>query len=307
MNGILTAVVVPIALALGLYPAGGVAAQAVIRPAASEVNTDPQRDVRNPSRNEAVWIPSGGVLMNGVMYVASGVRPHPVVLLLHGLPGNEENLDLAQSLRRSGFDVLTFHYRGSWGSPGQFTLGGGIEDGEAAYAFLQQPTTVAKYHIDLARAVVIGHSYGGFVAARVAAAHPTIRGMALIAPWSPAADTRQFQVPEAQFAVAAHAAFDDVDGRLGGYSAVDIAKDILQPGKDWRLESTAPAFRNLPMLVLVAKHDSPDDQASALIAALRKAGAPSLMVAVMNTDHAFSDYRIAMQQVVLDWIRDREI
>ncbi len=61
------------------------------------------------------------------------------------------------------------------------------------------------------------------------------------------------------------------------------------------------------MLVLVAKHDSPDDQASALIAALRKAGAPSLMIPVMNTDHAFSDHRIAMQQVVLDWIRDREI
>ncbi len=243
MNGILTAVVVPIALALGLYPAGGVAAQAVRQPRASAANTDPQRDVRYPSRNEAVWIPSGGVLMNGVMYVASGVRPHPVVLLLHGLPGNEENLDLAQSLRRAGFDVLTFHYRGSWGSPGRFTLAGGVEDGEAAYAFLQQQATVAKYRIDLARVVMIGHSYGGFVAARVAAAHPTIRGMALIAPWSPAEDIPQFQVPEAQFAAAAHTAFDDVDGRLGGDAAPDIAKEILQPGKDWRLESTAPALR----------------------------------------------------------------
>ena len=38
------------------------------------------------------------------------------VLLLHGFPGNEKNLDLAQDLRADGFNVLFFHYRGAWGS-----------------------------------------------------------------------------------------------------------------------------------------------------------------------------------------------
>ena len=131
---------------------------------------DSPRDDANPARNEAVWIPSGGVLMNGVMLVAAGAAPHPTVLNLHGLPGNEQNLDLAQTLRRAGYNVLSFHYRGSWGSPGKFTLAGGVEDGLAALAFLQSSAAVAKFHIDTTRLVLLGHSYGGFVAARVAAA-----------------------------------------------------------------------------------------------------------------------------------------
>lgn len=79
------------------------------------ISADPPRDAANPARNEAVWIPRGGVLMNGVMYAAAGVGNHPTVLNLHGTPGNEQNLDVAQTLRRAGYNVLSFHYRGSWG------------------------------------------------------------------------------------------------------------------------------------------------------------------------------------------------
>src|SRR5215831_15659996 len=74
------------------------------------VVADPPRDAAHPMRNEAVWIPSAGVRMNGVMYAAAGDGLHPTVLTLHGLPGNEQNLDLAQALRRAGYNVLSFHY-----------------------------------------------------------------------------------------------------------------------------------------------------------------------------------------------------
>ena len=33
---------------------------------------------------------------------------------LHGYPGHEKNLDLAQSLRRTGFSSVIFFYRGCW-------------------------------------------------------------------------------------------------------------------------------------------------------------------------------------------------
>ena len=36
-----------------------------------------------------------------VLYTAAGSGPHPTVLLLHGIPGCERNLDLAQALRRA--------------------------------------------------------------------------------------------------------------------------------------------------------------------------------------------------------------
>ena len=70
--------------------------------------------------------------INGVAYLAGGAGPHPTVILLHGLPGNEKNLDLAQAIRRDGWNAVTFNYRGSWGSPGVFRFGQNLEDADAA-------------------------------------------------------------------------------------------------------------------------------------------------------------------------------
>jgi pimeloyl-ACP methyl ester carboxylesterase len=64
--------------------------------------------------------------MNALVYVAAGAGPHPAVILLHGFPGNERNLDLAQDMRRAGWDVLYFNYRGSWGTLGDFSFAHGI-------------------------------------------------------------------------------------------------------------------------------------------------------------------------------------
>jgi pimeloyl-ACP methyl ester carboxylesterase len=50
------------------------------------------------------------------------------MVLLHGLPGNERNLDLAQAVRRAGWTVVTFNYRGSWGSPGHYSFAGDLKD-----------------------------------------------------------------------------------------------------------------------------------------------------------------------------------
>ena len=52
--------------------------------------------------------------------LAAGKDKKETVLLLHGLPGNERNLDLAQELRRNGRNVIYFNYRGAWGSQGEF-------------------------------------------------------------------------------------------------------------------------------------------------------------------------------------------
>ncbi|MGC2256731.1 MAG: hypothetical protein WA594_00405, partial [Candidatus Sulfotelmatobacter sp.] len=82
----------------------------------------------NPASMKSFQIPSHGALLNAFVYVAAGAGPHPAVVLLHGFPGNERNLDLAQDIRRAGWDVLYFDYRGSWGSSGDFSFSHGIQD-----------------------------------------------------------------------------------------------------------------------------------------------------------------------------------
>ena len=62
-------------------------------------------------------IPTHGVQINGIVYQPSGAGPHPTLVICHGLPGNEKFLDLAQAVRRAGWNAVTFNYRGSWGSP----------------------------------------------------------------------------------------------------------------------------------------------------------------------------------------------
>src|ERR1044071_8999212 len=95
------------------------------------IGTDPPRDSAHPARMEVLHIPSGGVKINGVAYLASGAGRHPTFIFFHGLPGNEKNLDLAQAVRRAGWNAITVNYRGSWGSPGEFRFGGTLEDAEA--------------------------------------------------------------------------------------------------------------------------------------------------------------------------------
>ena len=126
----------------------------------------------NPASLQSFQIPSHDGFLNALVYVAAGAGPHPAVVLLHGLPGNERNLDLAQEIRRAGWDVLYFNYRGSWGSPGDFSFTHGIEDTAAAVEYVRSPAMSKILRLDPTRIVLLGHSMGGFMAVQAAAADP---------------------------------------------------------------------------------------------------------------------------------------
>jgi dipeptidyl aminopeptidase/acylaminoacyl peptidase len=129
------------------------------------IDTDPPADKQHPAAMEAFQLPSHGAKLNALAYIAVGAGPHPVVVLLHGFPGNEKNLDLAQAIRRAGWDVLYFDYRGSWGSPGDFSFTHSTQDVASALAYLRDPVNAAKLRADSKRIVLIGHSMGGFMTA----------------------------------------------------------------------------------------------------------------------------------------------
>src|SRR4051812_36251821 len=140
-------------------------AAASAAPVPHAVIADPPRDARYPAHNQQLLIPSHGASMNALLFAASGKNPHPTVILMHGLPGNERNLDLAQAVRRAGWNVLTFTYRGAWGSEGDFSISNAIEDARAALGFLRPDEAMRAHRIDPSRLVVAGHSMGGFAAA----------------------------------------------------------------------------------------------------------------------------------------------
>jgi pimeloyl-ACP methyl ester carboxylesterase len=125
------------------------------------VQEDLQWVTDSPAGFQELQLPSAGSLLQGFMYTANGSKPHPLLLLLHGYPGNERNLDLAQAVRAHGWTVIYFNYRGSWGSQGEFSFRHCVEDVKNVIAYVK--LNAAKLQIDPDRISLFGHSMGGFV------------------------------------------------------------------------------------------------------------------------------------------------
>jgi len=272
-------------------------------PVPCAVIADPARDARHPASNRQVLILSHGEGMNALLMLAAGPGPKPT-MLLHGLPGNEQNLDLAQAVRRAGWNVLTMHYRGSWGSPGRFSLAGAYDDVEVAMAWLRQPAHARQYGIDSGRLVIAGHSMGGFLAARYAAAHDDVAGAVLIDPWNVGASGKAVLAkPEGrQDAIAAMG--DDLGNSLAGTDAATLMAEAERHAGDWDLLDAAPKLVRTPLLVVDAQYGNAR-QVAPLVAAIRAGSKPvagQLKAVTLASDHAFADHRIALAGVTVNWL-----
>ena len=273
-------------------------------PIPKAVVADPIRDPVHPADMAAFTVPTGGVRVNALMYLASGDQPHPTMLFLHGFPGNETNIDLMQAVRRAGWNVLKINYRGSWGSPGKFSFAAARADGEAAVAFLNDPANVAKYHIDTSRIVVAGHSMGGFMAADASAADTRVAGTVLIDAWDIGKDKAAIASAAARKAAIRGMTPDTVP--LAGTSATLLVKEIETDSAKLDLEALTARVANRPLLLIGAEHAGAPTTRK-LAAAARSAQAQNspkgaLTETYMDTDHSFSDSRIALEAEVIRWL-----
>ena len=272
--------------------------------AQSAITADPVPDKANPAAMQSVQIPSHGALLNGLVYIASGAGPHPTVILLHGFPGNERNLDLAQAIRRDGWNVLYFNYRGSWGSPGDFSFTHSIEDTHSAIAFLRDPANATRFRSDPKSIVLIGHSMGGFMTLQASANDPAIKAIATIS----AADfgiSRLQSLPADQHdaavkGLAAHLASEGM-APLAGTTPESLANELITNAAKWNFVSLAPNLATRPILVLTSD-DGLAPANDAFVEALRKAGNQQVQEIHIATDHAYSDHRIALEKDILDYL-----
>lgn len=264
------------------------------------IDTDPPRDSAHPASMSAFVIPVPEGALNAVMYTAAGIGPHPTLLLFHGFPGNEQNLDLAQAARRAGWNVLTLHYRGSWGSPGTFSFAHCEEDGAHALAFVRQRDTIIKFRIDPSRIAVAGHSMGGIVAARVAADDAQVLGAFLIDPADFAAIGRSFSKPSAREEFLTGEVRGDMPP-LAGTSEQAIMDEVEHAGPNLDLVATMPALAGRP-LALIGAQRGIGFMAAAAAQAARKIGAKQMDAETLPTDHSFSDMRIALATRLVTWL-----
>ena len=261
---------------------------------AQPVRSDPPRNVDHPARMEVLHIPSGDVSINGVGYMAAGAGRHPTIVIAHGWPGNEKNLDLAQAVRRAGWNAITFNYRGSWGSPGAFRFAQVPQDTAAVLAYLRRPAVADRLGIDPGRLVLAGHSMGAWATAKVAASDAALRGAITIS----LADLGLVgNAPRAQLVERSAMNAET----LAGTTPLMMADELIANAAANRAAAGAAALATLPMLVLTSD-DGLAPGSDSLVAAVRAAGGTQVTTAHVATDHSWSDARLRLADLVTAWL-----
>ncbi len=255
-------------------------------------------DKNHPPSFHELFIPSHGVLLTGFMLGANGPGPHPTVVLLHGYPGNEKNLDLAQSMRRAGFNVLFFHYRGAWGSQGDYALFNMAEDVASVLTFLRQH--VDELGIDTGRLSIVGHSMGGFAALRSAARDAEVVCVAGISAANMGLNAGFEESRKQGFK-----ALTDKLFMLRNFSGDKALEELETYSEEFDLRNEGPALKGKSVLLIAASEDAvvPPSIQESIAAAYGRVDGFRLQTQVIAGDHLFSESRILLQTLVIDWLQ----
>jgi hypothetical protein len=268
------------------------------------VTQDAPNDPNFPASMQPVSFTSNGCRLLGTFFFASGEGLHPTILLLHGFPGNEVNFDIAHAIRRMGFNVMVFHYRGCWGSEGEYRWTNLVEDTDNAIKFLKSKSAEENYKVDRSKIILIGHSMGGFSAVYTSIKYEEIKNVASLAGFNSglfgefiegnneliqfSADTMQ---PAMEF--------------VRCESAITLLNEMITNKKEWNLLNHLETLKNKNWLIIAAKHDTIapiDIHHKPLVGALKMAGALNFHEHILETGHSFSDSRIKLTKIICEWL-----
>lgn len=259
----------------------------------SIVLKDIEWDKSSPAGFAELFIPSANSLLAGFIYKANGPQKHPTLILLHGYPGNERNLDLAQVVRAHGWNVIYFDYRGSWGSQGQFSFTNCVEDVVNVAAFCKKYQDSLK--IDTSNMVLFGHSMGGWVCLKALQQLPGIKKGFALSTWDIYGDYKKV-LSEKQLAAIGNGEPGD------GYFVLNTPlKEIFAPViKNREYYSLANGAKALSgkQLIMLDEHNHNKE----LVDALKAANHSYFEYGVWQTDHPFTNKRVALIKKVIAFL-----
>jgi acetyl esterase/lipase len=190
---------------------------------------------------------------------------------------------------------VTINYRGSWGSPGKFSFAQNLEDARNTLAFVRDPANAAKLGIDPKRIAIGGHSMGGWVTLETVAADPALLGAVTISEGDMGA------VGKAPRAAILATMRDNME-TLAGVTPDSMADEVVAHADEWLAAKLVPALKDRRLLILYS-NDFVKAGSEALIKALKVAGAKTLQTGYAPTDHSWSDSRITLEAMVINWLQ----
>ena len=236
-----------------------------------------------------VPIPSTDIKIYGFEYTANGQGPHPTLIMLHGNPGNERNLDIAQNLRKGGYNVVYFDFRGSWGSKGEFTFENNIADTKALINYLSDPSRVEELRIDTNKIALFGHNTGGAIALMAGLEDRRIKGVASLSLFNP---YRVIKSPTGMMNMVSMKEYLSTLGMLNINSDYFL-KEMIANVDRYNLEKYI-GQSNKSILVI------DEYEANNYLNRFKKKG--NIQYEIWDTDIAFSNKRTALVRRLKDWL-----
>ena len=260
---------------------------------------DENRTIQPPS-SDGVLIEGRRGMLRGHYYLPGGCYPKPVVMICHGIPGNERLFDFAIALREAGFCTVSFHYSGSWGSDGEFSVSSCFEDCVSVLEYIRRNE---NGWFDLDRVLMLGHSMGGLMTARTAAMQEIVRACVIMVPMDfslAAEEAMGFRPPQFKEFI------EDASLWLEGMSWSRFRTDAQTHLEQMRLLSYAPGLAEKPVLTVAAEQDSllpREEHIDRLNAAIAACGKGKLSTVSFDDDHCYNRHRAEVRRTVIAYLK----
>lgn len=251
-------------------------------------------DKTSPAGSTELFIPSNNALLAGLIYRANGTEKHPTLLLLHGYPGNERNLDIAQVVRAHGWNVIYFDYRGSWASQGKFSFKNCVQDVVNVVSFCNKYQDSLK--IDTSNIVLFGHSMGGWLCLKSLEQLPQIKKGFALSTWDISGDYKKVMNKKEMLELANN---PDVGGKYFVLNAPldEIFTPVVKEPVYFNLINDAPRLAN-KQIIMIDEHSRNKQIADAI----QKSNQAFFEYQVWDTDHGFTNKRISLTNLVLSFL-----
>jgi pimeloyl-ACP methyl ester carboxylesterase len=255
------------------------------------IQNDLKPDEFFPAGQVELQIQSDGLTMYGFAYTADGKGPHPTIILLHGLPGNERSLDLAQNIRRAGYNVIYFNYRGTWGSKGTFGFQNAIDDAIAVVDYLTDSINAEKLRVDTSKIALVGHSMGAGIALLAGLKDPRVKSIVGISVFNP------FTLLQGEGAEGNLIGLKEYLLTLGMLSCDPnkFLDDILAKLDSYDIETQVS--RSNKAILVIDEHQNNTNFS-------KFNPRQNFDYKMWNTDHAFTNRRIALTKEIVNWFDD---
>lgn len=259
----------------------------------------------NPPSSLADLIPGKRGKIFSTTYVPAGKGPHPVVLMCHGIPGNEKLLDFGMALQAAGFCAISFHYSGSWGSEGDYSVKNCFEDASSVVDFI----LANKRSLFSSSAVfILGHSLGGLVACHIMDKRKEIKAGTIIMPYNIAQTVRDVKTSSKLRKKWEKIYENDFDHWLRNFSLEELRQEASAGLEPFDLASYGAALAKKPLLTIESKVDEFLDKQTnmkVLREEIEKEPNNKMEKVDIYTDHGMNMNREVIKAIAVDFFSEQ--